>query len=119
MRTTFAFLLAAGCLSEGLKVDTARLIDVPAATYMMGSTNINCGDQESGQLCGGDHRPHLVSVDGFQILDREVSRAAYAECIAQKECQSIPGLETDRYRIDRPNSPVMVNDPNLGAQYCQ
>src|SRR3954467_9698493 len=115
MRTRFAFCVAygvlwGGCLAEGQQADVGTLISVPGATFTMGSSE-SCSD--TSELCPGDRVPHQVKLDDFEILDRFVTRSAYAACVAAKSCPAVEGLDATRYRIDSAESPMLINDPAL------
>lgn len=103
----------------------AGMVRVPAGTFQMGSPD-GVGHSE-------EHPQHAVTLSGYCIDKTEVTVAAYAECVAAKECTAAPltvygpgitkanvrQLSRDCNREDRGNHPINCVDWNQADAYCQ
>jgi Sulfatase-modifying factor enzyme 1/Stigma-specific protein, Stig1 len=107
-------LALGACVAKGLQPPKPKMISVAGGSFTMGSSD-SCSD-EQGMLCGGDHAPHTVSVDAYQIADHEITRAEWGACELAGGCDNL--LDVHHHRIDQPGSPMVVKSPTVAAEYC-
>lgn len=68
-------------LKAGIKIDTAMLIFIPAGSFTMGSD-----PNTDPYYWGAEAPPHEVYLDGYWIMQTEVTNSMYQEYVMQKAC---------------------------------
>jgi formylglycine-generating enzyme required for sulfatase activity len=91
---------------------TPELVEVPAGTFLMGSSN------DIGSV--GEHPQHKVKVAGFLMARFEITNAQYmAFCQATKHKPPMDPHWIEIYARDYPDYPVVNITYQEGLDYCQ
>ncbi|MCP4543143.1 MAG: SUMF1/EgtB/PvdO family nonheme iron enzyme [Chloroflexi bacterium] len=115
-------ILAIGAVVWGARFWTPKpeidWIDIPAATFMMGSDpNSEVDEWARHPGLTHEHPPHAVSLDAYAIGRYEVTNAQYAQCVESTVCEGeVAGKLADPEYADHP----VVNVSWFDAQtFCR
>lgn len=105
-------------LMDGIKIDLAQLIFIPAGSFTMGSD-----PDTDPYYWGAEAPPHEVYLDDYWIMRTEVTNGMYQKCENQKACPlpALYGSQTRQSYYGNPefnDYPVILVSYVHAASYC-